>query len=49
MKPFLLILILLALPACTYTGEHGSITFHPTPELLERAGIKLHPVLRDKK
>jgi hypothetical protein len=40
---------LLLLSGCTYAGAHGTISFNPPPELLERAGIKLHPVNRDKK
>jgi hypothetical protein len=57
MKPKLLALLLaltlfalsgLLLTGCTYTGEHGTISFHPPAELLNRAGLTLHPVLRDK-
>jgi hypothetical protein len=40
------------LSGCTFSNRHGTFTFQPTPEMLERAGIKLHPAeskaLKDK-
>ena len=37
MKLFLLtpLLLLLLLPGCTLTNQHGSVSFHPSHEMLE--------------
>jgi hypothetical protein len=51
MKLLLLLtpLLLLLLPGCTLTNQHGSLTFHPTPEILKRLGIETRPAtLHDK-
>jgi hypothetical protein len=51
MKLFLLtpLLLLLLLPGCTLTNQHGSVSFHPSHEMLEAAGIKLSTrTLHDK-
>jgi hypothetical protein len=39
----------LLLLGCTFSNQHGTFRFEPTPEMLERAGIKIHPVNRDKR